>query len=201
MEILTVTWPSLTDFSLTWAAQLASLLLLPFANEDVAVVTGAYIVTNNLMPASLVAVFIYGGIVCSDLALYGLGAGARRLPWLNRFVDARANRFGNRTIHHLFELVALCRIVPGAEFVIFVACGWTRVPLWRFAIAVLLISALYLPMVLYVTVVFGDALDDHFGLWAWPLILMAVVAGSYARRRIFALDDRIPMQSGVSTPR
>src|SRR6267142_346937 len=73
-----------TGYDLASLVQLFSLIVLPFAHEDLAIVLGAYIVVNDLMPVGLVAASIYGGIVVSDFALYGIGAGARRLPWLRR---------------------------------------------------------------------------------------------------------------------
>jgi hypothetical protein len=86
--------------------------------------------------------------------------------------------------------VALCRVVPGVVFVAFIACGWARVSLARFTVASLLVSALYLPLMLYLAIVFGDALDDRVGLWAWPLLFVALAAAGYMRKRVFAFGDR-----------
>ena len=167
--------------------RITSLLVLPFAHEDLAIILGGYIVVNDLMPVGLVAVSIYCGMVGSDFALYGIGAAARRLPWLRRFaVDERVTRFGDTLKRNVFGLVALCRVVPGVVFVAFVACGWTRVSLARFTVASLVISALYLPLMLYLVIVFGDALDDHVGLWTWPMLLIAISASSFVRKRVFA---------------
>ena len=169
---------------------LASLLMLPFAHEDLAIVFGAYAIVNKWLPASLVALCIYGGMVASDFALYGIGAGARRLPWLSRYaVDDRVLRIGQNLKRSMIGLFALCRLVPGTAFVAFVACGWTRVPLGRFVVASLLISALYLPIVLYLVVVFGEALDDHVGLWSWPVLLAVLLATAFVRRRVLAFSS------------
>src|SRR5437879_8477381 len=59
-----------TGYDLASLVQLFSLIVLPFAHEDLAIVLGAYIVVNDLMPVGLVAASIYGGIVVSDFALY-----------------------------------------------------------------------------------------------------------------------------------
>jgi membrane protein DedA with SNARE-associated domain len=171
-------------------AKVTSLLVLPFAHEDLAIILGGYIIVNELMPASLVGLSIYGGMVASDFALYGIGAAARYVPWLNRFaVDARVRRFGDALKHNVFGLVLLCRVVPGVVFVAFVACGWARVSLVRFTAASLIVSALYLPLMLYLVIVFGDALDDKLGVWAWPLLFAAIGATSFARKRVFAFRD------------
>ena len=169
-----------------WLGEIASLLLLPFAHEDLAIVLGAYIIVNDLMPATIVAAAIYGGMVASDFALYGIGAGARRIQWLHRYaVDDRIRAFGDTLKRNLFGLVAVCRIVPGVVFVAFVACGWARVPLGRFTIATLVVSAFYLPLTLYLVIVFGNAIDDYVGLWTWPLLALALIAGGLARKRVF----------------
>jgi membrane protein DedA with SNARE-associated domain len=139
--------PLAGGWDLAWLAKLGSLLFLPFAHEDLAIVAGAYIIVHDTMPAALVTLAIYGGIVASDFALYGIGAGARHLPWLSRYaIDDRVQAFGDRVKRNMFGLFLLCRFVPGVVFVAFVACGWARVSLARFTIASLVVSALYLPL-------------------------------------------------------
>jgi membrane protein DedA with SNARE-associated domain len=180
----------ISALDLSGLARITSLLVLPFAHEDLAIILGGYIVVNDLLPVGLVAVSIYGGMVASDFALYGIGAAARHLPWLSRFaVDERVRRFGETLKRNVFGLVALCRVVPGVVFVAFVACGWARVSLARFTAASLVISALYLPLMLYLVVVFGDALDNHLGLWAWPMLLVAISASNFVRKRVFAFRE------------
>lgn len=176
------------DYS--WLAQFFSLLFLPFAHEDLAILLGAYVVVNDIMPVGLVALCIYGGMVASDFALYGIGAGARRVPWLSRLaVDDRVRTFAETLKRNLFGIVALCRVVPGVVFVGFIACGWARVPLVRFAAASLIASALYLPLMLCIAVVFGDTLETRVGWWTWPLLLGALLAIGFLRRRVFDLQE------------
>ena len=177
------------DFS--WLAQFFSLLVLPFAHEDLAIILGAYIVVNNIMPVGLVLLCIYGGMVASDFVLYGIGAGARYLPWLTRLaVDDRVRGFTDALKRNLFGLVALARVVPGVVFVAFIACGWTRVPLARFTIASLVVSALYLPLMLCIVVFFGDTLDNRVGLWTWPFLICVLVAIGFVRRQVFTFQGR-----------
>jgi membrane protein DedA with SNARE-associated domain len=175
------------DFS--WLAQFFSLLVLPFAHEDLAIILGAYIVVNNIMPVGLVLLCIYGGMVASDFVLYGIGAGARYLPWLTRLaVDDRVRGFADALKRNLFGLVALARVVPGVVFVAFIACGWTRVPLARFTFASLVVSALYLPLMLCIVVFFGDTLDNRVGLWTWPFLICVLVAIGFVRRQVFTFQ-------------
>jgi len=172
----------------SWFAQIASLLFLPFAHEDLAIILGGYLIANDLMPTALVAGCLYSGMVASDFALYGLGAAARTVPWLKRFaVDERVRYLGDTLRRNVFSVVALCRVVPGIVFVAFVACGWARVSLARFTAATVVISALYLPAMLYFVMSFGDALEDHMGLWAWPMLFIVLAATALVRKRVFAL--------------
>ena len=104
------------DIDYSWVAKFLSLLLLPAAHEDVAIILGGYLVVNQLMPVGIVVVTIYFGMVASDLALYGIGAGARRLPWLSRLaVNERVKNFGDTLQRNLFGLAALGRVVPGRD--------------------------------------------------------------------------------------
>lgn len=171
-------------------AKMTSLAVLPFAHEDLAIILGGYLIVNDLMPSVLVVLSIYGGIVASDFALYGIGAAARYVPWLSRYaVDERVRRLSETLKRNVFGLVALSRVVPGVVFVAFVACGWARVSLAKFTAASLIVSALYLPLMLYLVIVFGEVLDDSVGLWAWPILFIAIAAASFARKRVFAFRD------------
>lgn len=185
------------DFS--WVAKIASLLVLPFAHEDLAIIFGGYFIVNHLMPVSLVAACIYGGMVVSDFALYGIGVGARRLPWLSRYaINHRVRRFSETLKRNIFLIVALCRVVPGVVFVAFVACGWARVSLARFAAASFIVSAIYLPLVLYLVIFFDDALSSHLGLWTWPMMLLVIGVTSFARKSIFAFHDNADLEAELT---
>ncbi|HEX3858026.1 MAG TPA: hypothetical protein VHV58_00360, partial [Pseudolabrys sp.] len=47
----------------------------------------------------------------------------------------------------------------------------------------------YLPLMLYLVIVFGDALDDRLGMWAWPMLFAAIAATGFARKRVFAFAE------------
>jgi membrane protein DedA with SNARE-associated domain len=180
----------LSEHDFSWLAQFFSLVVLPFAHEDLAIIFGAYVVVNDIMPVGLVALCIYGGMVASDFVLYGIGAGARHVPWLTRFaVDDRVRGFAEAFKRNLFGLVALARVVPGVVFVAFIACGWTRVSLARFTMASLVVSALYLPLMLCIVVFFGDALESRVGLWTWPFLICVLVAIGFVRRRVLTFQE------------
>jgi membrane protein DedA with SNARE-associated domain len=188
-----------SDHDYSWLAKL-SLWVLPFAHEDLAIVLGGYIVVNKVMPVGLVAATIYCGMVASDFALYGIGAGARRLRWFDRFAIEGRSGLAEILRRNLFGLVALCRLVPGVVFLAFIACGWARVSLARFTVASLVVSALYLPLMLYLVVVSGGALDDRVGAWAWPVLLAVTVALGFIRWRVFTFQNAAAGTEGAAAP-
>jgi membrane protein DedA with SNARE-associated domain len=163
----------------------ASLVVLPFAHEDIAIVIGAYFAANHLLAGGVVIAAVAGAILASDFALYAIGAAAHRLPWLaRRVIDGRVRGLGEALTRDLFAFVALCRFVPGLVVIAGIACGWARVSFARFTFATIFVSASYVVMMLYLVTVFGDALDDHIGLWAWPVLLVVLGGTAFARRRI-----------------
>ena len=189
---------SFADLDLTWVAKLFSLLVLPLADEDFAIAFGSYFVVNKSMPIGLVTITIYCGIVGSDIACYGIGAAARHIEWLDRLaVSERVRKFANTLSQNQFELVAICRVVPGLELIAFVACGWMRLPFGRFVLASIIVSALYLPLMLHLMIALGDGLDDHVGQWAWPVVGTLLAATGFVRNRIFTLRELAPAAASV----
>jgi membrane protein DedA with SNARE-associated domain len=171
--------------------------VLPIAHEDLAIVLGAYLMANHLAPAGQTIATIAGAILATDLVLYGIGAGAHRLPWLQRHaIDPRVRAFGDVFRRDLFALIALCRFVPGLILVAGVACGFARVSLLRFAVATICVSASYVVMMLYLVTVFGHAIEGTMGLWTWPLLLALLTAAAFARQRILAFRGATPAWRG-----
>ena len=106
--------------------------------------------------------------------------------------------FSETLKRNIFLIVALCRVVPGVVFVAFVACGWARVSLARFAAASFIVSAIYLPLVLYLVIFFDDALSSHLGLWTWPMMLLVIGVTSFARKSIFAFHDNADLEAELT---
>jgi membrane protein DedA with SNARE-associated domain len=179
--------------------QTASRGALPIAHEDLAIVFGAYLMANDLAPVGETIAAVAGAILASDLVLYGIGAGAQRLPWLQRrAVDERVRGFGDVFRRDLFALIALCRFVPGLILVAGVACGFARVSLARFTVATICVSASYVVMMLYLVTIFGHAIEGTMGLWTWPLLLALLAASAFARQRILAFPGATVAWRGES---
>jgi hypothetical protein len=91
-------------------------------------------------------------------------------------------------------------VVPGVVFVVMIACGYTRVSFSRFTLASLITSGLYLPLVLYLVVLFGGALDARVGLWTWPFLLGVLTAAAFMRYRVFTFREKAPASAPAPVP-
>ncbi len=152
------------------------LFAMPFLHEDAAVVTGALLIVEGRVPGSAAAVALAAGIFASDLAIYALGSLAHRIPALRkRLVGERVERLRNSLGSRLVSSVALCHLLPGVLFPTFLACGWFRLSLARFALGSALAAVIYVPVALAIVTWLGEAAFARLGGWAWGLLLAAIV--------------------------
>lgn len=163
--------------------RIATLFALPFWHEDGAIVWGGYLITHGLASPAIVVAALYGGMLASDLAIFGLGAGARRAPWLGQ----RFERYGLDVLEqklqaNFMRLMVLSRIVPGLLFPVFLACGWSRVGILRFTGTSMALIAVQLAVVLGAALLFGDATVALPGYG--PLLALAALLPAFAIARV-----------------
>ena len=161
-----------------------ALFLLPFAHEDVAILGGSLLVVEHQLPVGLALLSLYGGIVTSDFAIYGLGALMRRSPRIRRMLlSPRIDRLGHWLGSHTPEIVMMARLLPGLMFPLYLTCGLYRVSLLQFGLTTVLSAAIYLPIVFLLFSTFGTAVLSDLGYWAWILaiVIFAVAVFNWMR--------------------
>ena len=169
-----------------WIAEAITLVFLPFAHEDLAIIFGGYIIGKGSVPTPLVFGCLYSGIVVSDIALYGIGFGARYVPRLNIIVENKhVKQLGSLLNFNIFNTVAFCRVVPGTAFIALVYFGLTRAPFGRFVISSLIVSALYLTLMLYLVIWFNDEFEYYLGLLTWPVLTLIFAMSGLGRKFLF----------------
>ena len=169
-----------------WVAEAITLLILPFAHEDIAIIIGGYAIVKGSLPTFLVFGSLYVGIVASDIMLYGIGLGARYVPRLNSIVEnKRVKQLGKSLNFNIIITVAFCRVVPGTVFIAFVYFGLTRASFSRFITSSLIVSALYLALMLYLVIWFDDVFEYYFGLLTWPVLTLIFVMSGLGRKFLF----------------
>ncbi|MGC9369767.1 MAG: VTT domain-containing protein [Paracoccaceae bacterium] len=159
------------------SAEMILLFLMPFLREDVAIVAGGLLVVEHRLPFSLALASLYAGIIASDFLLYGLGKLARRSARVRRLLlRPRLERIGERLSEHLAAAMIVARIVPGLIFPVYVGCGLLGVRIRVFAPITLMTGALYLPVLLWAVIRFGEQVLSQVGYWTWIAVMVALVA-------------------------
>lgn len=162
--------PVLGQMTQHWALALV-LAAITLLVEDVAIAAGAAMATAGLMSWEWAFVGVVGGIAAGDIALYGLGAGAHRLAWLQRrwlSIAARHPQAVQRLQTHLNQqlpsAILLARVIPGLRLLTYTACGWLRVSLLRFSLWCCLAVTLWTLGLFYLSATLGDYITRSTGL-------------------------------------
>jgi len=166
----------ITPEHLHWLEHCLIIFFMTFLHEDAAILAAAFSTVEHDLPLWLAYISVYTGIVTGDLLIYGLGHLAQKNRWLrSRIIGLKVERVKLWLEIHLVRVLVLCRITPGLLFPTFVACGWFRIPLARFATVSILAGAIYSSIVLTIVVIFGDLVLTHLGYWAWGLLILVLV--------------------------
>lgn len=178
-------WVTLFDAALHGAAQpwvvCLALVLTTFLLEDLAIAAGAVLAVQGLLSWELALLAVGGGIALGDVALYGLGVAANRVPVLcRRLIDGRGRWVGEQIARRYAGAIVLARVVPGLRLVTYTACGFYRLPFVPFCLWVLLAVTVWTAGLMWLSAMIGAALSQALGIppalaVALPIVLLALV--------------------------
>lgn len=172
--------------------QCLTLVLIPFLHEDIAIVTAAFFYHERGFPIAVAFFCLLAGAIASDIVVFSLGAGARRIPKLRRFVIYKnIGRARDKITRHLVLSVIFARVVPGALFPTYIACGWLGVPFVKFFIVAFCGAVVYTAIMFTLVLIFGTAIALWAGAWGWTILLLIV--GFIATAAVFRPAIRIFM--------
>lgn len=164
-------------------------MLLPFVQEDAAVIGAATTAsTGQGEPAGVLAA-TWAGLIVSDGWKYWAGRLANRHPWAGRFAAGpRVSAARDQVVARLGMALIAARFVPGTRIPLYVACGLFGAPFAKFLPLIMLSAALYLGLASAIFVTLGAALGDQvraampFVVVPLVIVVVAVVWGYNARR-------------------
>jgi membrane protein DedA with SNARE-associated domain len=157
-----------------------TLFFMPFMHEDVAIVTGAFFITQDKFPVVVAYACLYSGIIASDLMFYGLGMFARRFAWAQRLlIKDKVKQIRARLDANLITSVAIVRVVPGILAPTFLACGWFGLSFRIFLFTTMTAAAIYLAVMLTLVVSFGNTLLPMLGHWGWVVLLVLILTKTF----------------------
>ncbi|MGF1545571.1 MAG: DedA family protein [Parvularculaceae bacterium] len=172
---------------LTGAALFASVFLLPFFQEDLAVLTAATASLAGAAPWFALLITIVVGLTASDVWKYWLGWFARRYDWAHKFAEKPGVRTAGRLIQdELYKTLLTARFVPGTRIPTYVAAGFFGAPYGPFALYVASTAFLYAAMTFVVFHAVGEVAGER-AIVAAPVaavtLAISYVSWRFARRR------------------
>jgi membrane protein DedA with SNARE-associated domain len=190
--------------ALTGPALYLAIFLLPFFQEDVAVISAA---TASLMDAGS-SIALFGAILCgltaSDVWKYWLGYFARRNRWAHRFAEKPGvSVAGDLVRRELFKTLFAARYIPGTRIPTYVACGFFLAPYPKFVAIVVLTALSYVAVTFTLFHTIGEVAGENAKFWL-PGIAAALLAGylvyRWARRRNRAVGPLAPLSPALDHP-
>lgn len=161
---------------LSWLKETIAIFFLTFIHEDAAIVAAGFAKVERGLPLIYAYLPVYTGIVAGDILIYGLGRLARENRWLrSKIIGPKVEKVKTWLEMNLVKVLIICRLTPGLLFPTFVACGWFRIPFWRFAIVSITAGALYSSLVLTIVILFGDLVLFKLGYWSWAVLAAVVI--------------------------
>jgi membrane protein DedA with SNARE-associated domain len=171
---------ALSGMASPWVIGLA-LILTSFLLEDVSIAAAAALATHGTLSWEVAFAWVFAGIALGDIGLYGLGLGARRLPWLRRkYIEPQRHvDLKTRLERHLPSAVLLARVIPGLRLMTYTLCGFARVPLLAFCLWVSLAVAMWTVGLFGLGAIAGRALAESLHLpqplaVALPIVVVAL---------------------------
>lgn len=167
------------------------LFLLPFVQEDAAVVAAATASLAAMAPLEFLFLAVFLGLISSDLWKYWAGFFARRNAWAHRFAEKPGvSVAGDLVRTQLGKTLFLARFVPGTRIPTYVACGFFKAPWWPFAGIVSLTAFTYVAISFALFHTVGAVVGENAKYWlpaiAVGFILSYLVFRWLRRRKLGA---------------
>lgn len=174
----------LSPDTIFWLKESIVIFFLTFIHEDAAILAAGFSKVEHGLPLLYAYIPVYLGIVTGDMLIYGLGHMAQKSKWLrSKIIGPKVERVKLWLGNHLVRVLVVCRLTPGLLFPTFVACGWFKIPFWRFATVSIIAGAVYSSVFLTIIILFGGLVLFHLGYWAWGTLALLLIA--YAIRNYF----------------
>jgi len=145
----------------------------PFVQEDAAVLYAGSLAANNpsYFPKMLFA--ILAGLFLSDIWKYWIGWAALRNPKARAFTEKKhVTELKDKVQTYMILTLFTARFVPLARIPTYVACGFFKVPYWKFCLCIALTATVYTITIFAVCYWLGEVIGERFE-WLLPIIAVS----------------------------
>ena len=159
----------------------------PFVQEDAAVLGAASLSAANPSYFPTVFFVILAGLFFSDIWKYWIGWAALKNAKARAFAEKKhvadlQDKIQRHTVLTLFG----ARFLPLARVPAYVACGFFKVPYWKFCLVIFITALCYTVVIFAVCHLIGEAMGEKY-LWILPVMAVALIGGfigyKWLRRR------------------
>ena len=182
-----------------WFAQCLALFFGTYLQEDVAIVTGGLLVVKNQLPLLLVVISLFGGVITGDLVIYGMGAAARKIPWVHkRLIGPSVIRAKNSLERNLTATIFFVRFLPSILFPTFLACGLIGISFYQFLITSVISGAIWTSILLTVVIKLGEVVFPVYGYWGWVIMIsvsLLIITYKMLKPRWLRLSNNMTIQA------
>lgn len=145
----------------------------PFMQEDTAVLGAATLSASNPDYFPTVFFVLLAGLFLSDIWKYWIGWAALKNPRARAFAEKKhvadlQDKVQRYTIVTLFG----ARFIPLARIPAYVACGFFRVPYWKFCLIIALTATVYTTVIFSIAHLVGEVMGERF-VWLLPIIAVS----------------------------
>lgn len=182
-----------SGFSVLIIAILIALATL--VSEDLAAFSAGILAAKGTIALWVAVLAAFIGIVVGDILLYLLGRslGApliERAPFKWMINSKQINRTRAWFAREGFKVILISRFTPGTRFATYVSSGIFRTPFLTFAGYFVLACLLWVPLLVSLSYLFGNAVYDYFGLFEQNALWILVGAIAF----LFAINTLlVPM--------
>lgn len=169
------------------------IFLLPFLQEDVAVIAAATASIAGAAPTGLLFLIIILGLTASDIWKYWIGWFARHYQWANRFAQKPGVSAANNLLRNeFFQTLLTARFVPGTRIPTYIACGFFDRPYYRFSFYVISTAIMYVVLMFTLFHTAGEVIGERATFYM-PFIAVIGVGGYiFYRWRRYKMDGPGP---------
>ena len=172
------------------------IFLLPFWQEDVAVITAATASLNGAAPTTVLVFVIIAGLVGSDAWKYWIGRLGRRYQWAHKFAEKPGVSIAGDLIRKEFvQTMLTARFVPGTRIPTYVAAGFFKADYPRYVLTLVFTATLYVAIVFTLFHVLGAIVGEQAKFWL-PIGAVVILVGYI----LFRWLNHVAKHEGPMTP-
>jgi len=150
------------------------IFLGPFVQEDAAVLAAASLSANNPSYFPTMFFVILAGLFLSDIWKYWIGWAALKNSKARDFAEKKhVADLQDKVQRYTGATLLAARFVPLARIPAYVACGFFRVPYWKFCFFIALSATLYTIVIFAICHLVGEVMGEKFE-WLLPIIGVSV---------------------------